>query len=84
MEPFLVDNKELGPEFQRLFLDGLSKLAEQGKLKLEEPGWITDFIDDLRLQPWVVFIEGPPKPDTPPSQMIKYLTRLSDRRSDLE
>ncbi len=30
---------------------------------------------DLRLQPWVVFIEGPPKPDTPPSQMIKYLTR---------
>ncbi len=75
MEPFLVDNKELGQEFQRLFLDGLSKLAEQGNLELEESGWITDFIDDLRLQPWVVFIEGPPKPDTPPSQMIKYLTR---------
>ncbi len=51
MEPFLVDNKELGQEFQRLFLDGLSKLAEQGNLELEESGWITDFIDDLRLQP---------------------------------
>ena len=75
MEPFLVDNKELGAEFQRLFLDGLSKLVEQGKLKLVESGWIADLIDELRLQPWVVFIEGPPKPDTPPSQMIKYLTR---------
>lgn len=86
MKPFLVDNKELGRNFRDMFLDGIDKLARQGKIKLESSVMLADLIGELRLKDWVVFIEGPPKPDTPPSQMLKYLTRyltggpISDRR----
>jgi hypothetical protein len=75
MKPFLVDNKELGRDFRDVFLAGLSKLAERGEIQIEESGYIADLLGELRLQDWVVFIEGPPKPDCPPSQMLKYLTR---------
>lgn len=86
MKPFLVDNKELGREFRDLFLTQLTHLVEQGKINLEESGYIADLIGELRLNDWVAFIEGPPKPDCPPSMMLKYLTRyltggpISDRR----
>jgi len=86
MTPFLVDNKELGREFRDRFLSGLTKLVEQGKLQLDQAGWIADLIGELGMKNWVAFIEGPPKPETPPSQMLKYLTRyltggpISDRR----
>ena len=86
MKPFLVDNKELGREFRDLFLSRLAKLVEQGKIKLEESGYIADLIGELQLKDWVAFIEGPPKPDCPPSTILKYLTRyltggpISDRR----
>jgi len=86
MKPFLVDNKELGREFRDLFLARLAQLVEQGKIKLEESGYVADLIGELRLKNWVAFIEGPPKPDCPPSMMLKYLTRyltggpISDRR----
>lgn len=85
-KPFLVDNKELGRDFRSLFLNRLKQMVERGKLRLEDSCYIADLIDDLRLQDWVVFIEGPPKPDCPPSMMLKYLTRyltggpISDRR----
>jgi hypothetical protein len=75
MKPFLVDNKELGREFRNLFLVRLNKLIEQGKIRIEEAGYVADLIGELRLKDWVAFIEGPPKPDCPPSQMLKYLTR---------
>ncbi len=86
MQPFLVDNKELGHDFRDLFLNRLTKLVESGKIKIEESGYIADLIDELRMQDWVTFVEGPPKPDCPPSQMLKYLTRyltggpISNRR----
>jgi len=86
MQPFLVDNKQLGREFRQLFLDRLTQLVAQGKIKLAEPGYIADLIDQLRLQDWVAFIERPPQPDCPPRIMLKYLTRyltggpISDRR----
>jgi hypothetical protein len=75
MKPFLVDNKELGRDFRDLFLNCLTKLVESGKIEIEEAGFIADLIDELRLQDWVAFIEGPPKPGCPASQMLKYLTR---------
>jgi hypothetical protein len=75
MKPFLVDNKKLGRDFRNLFLSRLAKLVEQGKVKVEEAGFIADLIAKLQLKDWVVFIEGPPKPDCPPSHMLKYLTR---------
>jgi hypothetical protein len=75
MQPFLVDNKELGRDFRDLFLIGLSTLVEQGKIRLEEAGYIADLIGELRDRDWVAFVEGPPKPDCPPSQMLKYLTK---------
>ncbi|MFN9603071.1 MAG: transposase, partial [Planctomycetota bacterium] len=90
MRPFLVDNKELGREFRDLFLDRLKELVEQGKIQLEESGYLADLIGELRLQDWVAFIEGPPQPDCPPSVMLKYLTRyltggpISDRRIDYQ
>jgi len=86
MRPFLVDNKELGREFRDLFLNRLSEMVEQGKIQLEESGYLADLIGELRLRDWVAFIEGPPQPDCPPSVMLKYLTRyltggpISDRR----
>lgn len=86
MRPFLVDNKELGQEFRDLFLNRLSEMVEQGKIQLEESGYLADLIGELRLRDWVAFIEGPPQPDCPPSVMLKYLTRyltggpISDRR----
>jgi hypothetical protein len=86
MRPFLVDNKELGREFRDLFLNRLSEMVEQGKIHLEESGYIADLIGELRLRDWVAFIEGPPQPDCPPSVMLKYLTRyltggpISNRR----
>jgi len=86
MRPFLVDNTELGREFRDLFLNRLSEMVEQGKIQLEESGYIADLIGELRLRDWVAFIEGPPQPDCPPSVMLKYLTRyltggpISDRR----
>jgi Putative transposase/Transposase zinc-binding domain len=86
MKPFLVDNKELGRDFRDLFLNRLTKRIEQGKIALEEAGYIADVIGELRLKDWVAFIEGPPKPDCPPSVMLKYLTRyltggpISNRR----
>gem|GEM_PF-6935422 len=70
MKPFLVDNKELGREFRDLFLSRLAKLVEQGKIKLEESGYIADLIGELQLKDWVTFIEGPVKPDCPPSMML--------------
>jgi hypothetical protein len=75
MKPLLVDNKELGRDFRNLFLDRLSKGVEQGTIAIEEAGAVADLIGELRLGDWVVFIEGPPKPDCPPSLMLKYLTR---------
>ena len=86
MQPFLVDNKELGRDFRDLFLNRLTKLVAKGKIQIEESGYIADLIDELRMQDWVAFVEGPPRPDCPPSQMLKYLTRyltggpISDRR----
>ncbi len=85
-QPFLIDNKELGREFRDLFLPRLTKLVEQEKIQLEDSCYIADLIGDLGLQDWVTFIEGPPKPNCPPSLMLKYLTRyltggpISDRR----
>lgn len=86
MEPFLVDNKILGKDFQKLFLDRLAQKVEEGKVELEESCSIADLISKLRDEDWVVFIEGPPTANCPPSRMIKYLTRyltggpISDRR----
>jgi Putative transposase/Transposase zinc-binding domain len=75
MKPFLVCNKELGRDFRDLFLNRLTELIKQGKINLEDAKVLTDLIGELRLQNWVAFIEGPPKPECPPSQMLKYLTR---------
>ena len=50
MKPFLVDNKELGREFRDLFLSRLTLFVEQGKIKLEESGYIADLIGELRLK----------------------------------
>jgi hypothetical protein len=84
--PFLVDNKELGRDFRDLFLARLEKEVERGKIRLEDAGYISDLIGDLKDHAWVVFIEGPPRPDCPPDRMLKYLTRyltggpISDQR----
>jgi putative sterol carrier protein len=70
MKPFLVNSKELGRDFRNLFLSRLAKLVEQEKVKVEDAGYIADLIAELQLKDWVVFIEGPPKPDCPPSHML--------------
>lgn len=84
--PFFVDNKRLGQLFRTLFLSRLRQMVEQGKIKIDESGYIADLLSELSDQDWVVFVEGPPDPECTPATMLKYLTKyltggpISDKR----
>jgi putative sterol carrier protein len=84
MKPFLVDNKELGRDFRNLFLDRLTQLVEQGKIKLEEAGYIADLIGELRLQDWVAFIEGSTQTGMSTKPDAKVLNQVPDRWPDFQ
>lgn len=91
--PFLVDNRILGQEFRQCYLRRLNSLYRRGKLKLEgrlaslqdAAAWQA-FIDTLGQHDWCVFIEPPPKSESTPEHVLKYLARymtggpISDRR----
>ncbi|XZE22286.1 IS91 family transposase [Pirellulaceae bacterium SH449] len=74
-QPFLVDNKELSAEFRKEFLSELEILISKNKIRIEEPGYIAEVLNDLAERNWNVFIERPPKPDMPAERMFKYLAR---------
>jgi len=81
-KPFLVDVKELSRAFRKRYLMGLRRLVRSGSLKLDQE-WskLTDakqldqWCCELKQTDWNVFIEGPPKGESHPEHVLKYLTR---------
>ena len=74
-KPFLVDNKRLGWQFRDAFIAGVTRLQKAGKLKVVDSVVLKETLATLKLIDWVVFIEGPPKPDSKPEHVLKYLAR---------
>jgi hypothetical protein len=92
-EPFLVDIKQLGRTFRDRFVRGLGTLLRKDRLRLhhewgqlQDPRVRRDWLKALRKFDWNVFIAGPPKGQSDPEQVMKYLARyltggpISDRR----
>ncbi len=52
---------------------------EQGKINLEESGYIADLIGELRLKDWVAFIEGPPLIKQRPTERHVLRTRIAKK-----
>ena len=74
-KPFLVDNKRLGWQFRDAFIAGVTRLQKAGKLKVVDSVVLKETLATLKLIDWVVFIEGPLKPDSKPEHVLKYLAR---------
>jgi hypothetical protein len=92
-KPFLVDNRELGQNFRKHYVDGLRRLVRSGKLRLEgewsplqDPTQLEVWLDELTAIDWNVYVEGPPHGKSRPTDVLKYLARymtggpISDRR----
>lgn len=79
---YLVDADALRAEYRQQFLRGLIGLRERGQLKLQgdfadlqnDDAW-TAFIDELRSNQWVSYIEPPPGDDCRGEHVVKYLAR---------
>ena len=74
-KPFLVDNKRLGWQFRDTFIVGVERLQKAGKLKVLDALELRKTLATLKLRDWVVFIEGPPTPDSKAEHVLKYLAR---------
>ena len=91
--PYLVDHRLLSERFRDKFLAGLTRLHRRGELKLQgswsryqDPAAFEAWLETFRDVAWVVFIQPPPKDETSPEHVLKYLARyltggpISDRR----
>jgi Putative transposase/Transposase zinc-binding domain len=74
-KPFLVDNKRLGWQFRDTFIAGVERLQKAGKLKVLDLLELKKTLAILKLSDWVVFIEGPPTPNSKAEHVLKYLAR---------
>ena len=64
-KPYLTDNKELGKEFRKQFINGLRRLITKGKLRLEgeferllQEDEREAWLKELEATNWNVFVEG--------------------------
>ena len=81
-EPFLVDIEQLGRTFRDRFVRGLGTLLRKDRLRLHDE-WCQlhharvrrDWLKALRQFDWNVYISGPPKGDSDPQQVLKYIAR---------
>ena len=79
---YLVDAETLRTTFRDLFLKGLNRLQQGGKLKLDgsfeplrsEANW-SSFLGSLQQVDWVSFIQAPPQPNQSAEHVLKYLAR---------
>jgi len=79
---YLVDSERLRQKYRDCYLARLERLREQGNLKLEgkfaylrdEDNWRA-FVENLRSQKWVAYIQPPPSSQSSAEQVLKYLTR---------
>ncbi len=79
---YLVDSERLRQKYRDRYLARLERLREQGKLKLggkfaylrDEDNWRA-FVENLRSQKWVAYIQPPPSSQSSAEQVLKYLTR---------
>jgi Putative transposase/Transposase zinc-binding domain len=80
--PYLVDNKALSQAFSQRFIRKLKSLHRNGALKLEgtcqhlsdSTTW-KHFLKSLLDHDWCVFIQPPPRADSSPDHVLKYLAR---------
>ncbi len=85
-KPFLVDNKVLARRFRDRYVKGIRNLIKSGKLNVEDQVALDAILSDVSTHDWVVYIEPPPRDDSDPTHVIKYLARymtggpISDRR----
>jgi hypothetical protein len=77
-----MDVVDLGRAFRKRYLLGLKRLVREGKLKLEgewsrlnDPRELQRWCAELKRTDWNVFIEGPPKGESRPEHVLRYLTR---------
>ena len=79
---YLVDAERLREKYKDRYLSRLERLRENGELKLggkfaylrDEDNWRA-FIENLRNQKWVAYIQPPPSSQSSAEQVVKYLTR---------
>jgi len=79
---YLVDAERLCAKYRDRYLAGLERLREKGVLKLggkfaylrDDDNWHA-FIENLRSQSWVAYIQPPPSSYSSAEQVLKYLTR---------
>ena len=79
---YLVDNRQLSHCFRDKFLRVLERLHRRGDLKLTgtwayllNPSAWQAFVDSLRQQDWVVYLQPPPSQDAEAENLLKYLAR---------
>ena len=79
---YLVDSERLREKYRDRYLTRLERLREQGNLKLDGKfSYLRDadnwraFIENLRSQQWVAYIQPPPSSQSSAEQVLKYLTR---------
>jgi hypothetical protein len=84
--PILVDYKTLGHRFRDAYIAGVRRLIKSGKLKMESPEAIDQLLQDLALIDWAAYIQPPPRDESQPEQIVRYLARymtggpISDKR----
>jgi len=69
----LVDNQDLGRRFRDRYLKGIRNLIKIGKLNVEDQVALDAILSDVSTRDWVVYIEPPPRDDSDPTHVIKYL-----------
>jgi hypothetical protein len=92
-KPYLTDNVQLGREFRKHYVRGLKRLIRRGELKfggsvefLNDADQRNRWLDKLEQTDWNVFVQGPPKGNSDPADVIKYLAGyltggpIADRR----
>ena len=70
-----MDNTRLGWQFRDAFIAGVERLQKAGKLKVLDLVVLKATLTRLKLIDWVVFIEGPPTPESKAEHVLKYLAR---------
>ena len=74
-KPFLVDYKRLGHAFRDQYIAGVRRLIKAGELQIEDLAALELTLKTLEASDWVVYIQPPPKDNSDPQDVVKYLAR---------
>jgi hypothetical protein len=79
-KPYLADREELSRRFREQFIIALKRLHRRGELKLGPQSVVRKYQDferwvDSLPESWGVYIQGPPRDESDPQHVLKYLAR---------